>query len=342
MRCGTYEIGAQCIKRRHIVRGILCSRKGENILMIKPKALKSGATLGLVGPSGAIRTDDGLERSVALLEAMGYNVKVGVSAGARYGYLSGNDELRARDLNDMFKDDTVDAIICTKGGYGTPRILDLLDYEAARRHPKLFIGYSDITALLIAYGQYADMVTFHGPMPASCMINDFDEYSKEHFMRAISDAAPLGEICNCDGQTRTCLNGGRTCAPMVGGNLSLVTELLGTPYELDCRGRILLLEDVGERTYRLDGMLNHLRLAGKFEECAGVVFGDFTRCNSEPEGFGFTLDEVIRDIVLPCGKPVMGGLCAGHGKHKLTLPMGIAYELDADNCRLTALESALV
>lgn len=310
--------------------------------MIKPKALRPGDTIGLVGPSGAIRTDDGLERSVKLLEEMGYKVKVGESAGARYGYLSGTDEVRARDLNAMFMDDDVDAIVCTRGGYGTPRILDRLDFDAARKHPKLFLGYSDITALLIAYGKYADLVTFHGPMPSSCMVNGFDEYSQARFLRAISSTEPLDEMRNCACQKLTCLNEGVVTAPMVGGNLSLVEELLGTPYELDCRGKILFLEDVGERTYRLDGMLNHLRLAGKFEDCAGIVLGDFTNCTMEYANFSFTLDEILRDIVLPCGKPVLSGLCAGHGPHKQTLPMGINYELNATECRLTALESALV
>ena len=311
--------------------------------MNKPKAVKPGDTLGPVGPSGAIRTDDGLERAIKVLEDFGYNVKVGASAGARYGYLSGTDELRAKDLNDMFMDDEVDAIICTKGGYGTPRILDRLDFDAAKKHPKLFLGYSDITALLLAYGKYADLVTFHGPMPSSCMSNgDFDEYSKAHFLKAISSTEPLGEMRNCACQKLNCLNAGQVRAPMVGGNLSLVEETLGTPYEVDCRGKILFLEDVGERTYRLDGMLNHLRLAGKFDDCAGIVLGDFTNCTMEYENFSFTLDEILRDIVLPCGKPVMSGLCAGHGPHKLTLPMGIEYELNATECKLIALESALV
>ena len=198
--------------------------------MNKPKAVKPGDTLGLVGPSGAIRTDDGLERAIKVLKDFGYNVKVGASAGARYGYLSGTDELRARDLNDMFMDDEVDAIICTKGGYGTPRILDRLDFDAAKKHPKLFLGYSDITALLLAYGKYADLVTFHGPMPSSCMSNgDFDEYSKAHFLKAISSTEPLGEMRNCACQKLNCLNAGQVRAPMVGGNLSLVEETLGTP-----------------------------------------------------------------------------------------------------------------
>lgn len=312
--------------------------------MNKPKAVKPGATLGLVGPSGAIRTDDGLERAINVLRKYGYNVKVGASAGARYGYLSGTDDLRARDLNDMFMDDDVDGIICTRGGYGTPRILDKLDFDAAKNHPKLFLGYSDITALLVAYGKFSDLVTFHGPMPSSCMGygDDFDAYSRDNFLRAIASTEPLGEMRNCACQPLKCLNAGTVRAPMVGGNLSLVVETLGTPYEIDCRGKILFLEDVGERIYRLDGMLNHLRLSGKLEECAGIVLGDFTNCTAEYPNFCFTLDEVLRDLVLPCGKPVMSGLCAGHGPHKQTLPMGIEYELNATECRLTALEPALV
>ena len=313
--------------------------------MNKPKAVKPGDTLGLVGPSGAIRTDDGLERAIKVLKDFGYNVKVGASAGARYGYLSGTDELRAKDLNDMFMDDEVDAIICTKGGYGTPRILDRLDFDAAKKHPKLFLGYSDITALLLAYGKYADLVTFHGPMPSSCMSNgDFDEYSKAHFLKAISSTEPLGEMRNCACQKLNCLNAGQVRAPMVGGNLSLVEETLGTPYEVDCRGKILFLEDVGERPYRLDRNLTSLALAGKFRDCAGIILGTFTDCeeppHDDPSDSGviadstLTLQQIIEEVILPYKKPTLLNYRAGHMYPQSTLPMGAEISIDLTQKRI--------
>ena len=309
--------------------------------MQKPKALRRGDTLGLVGPSGAIRAENGLERAVAQLEELGFRVKVGESAGASYGYLSGSDELRARDLNAMFADDGVDGIICTKGGYGTPRILDRLDYDVARRNPKMLIGFSDITALHLAYGRCSELVTFHGPMPVSCMIGGFDEYSKAWFERVIFSDKPVGALRNCACQRLRCLQGGAAHGPLTGGNLSLICALMGTPWELEPDGKLLFIEDVGESAYRIDRMLTQLRLAGVFERCAGVIFGDFADCPDGPEGLGLTLDQVIADIVLPSGKPVLAGLCAGHGPHRLTLPLGIEYALDADALRLEALESAV-
>lgn len=307
--------------------------------MLYGKRLQKGDTIGFVGPSGSIRTAGSLEKSVAIAEKLGFKVKLGESCGQVYGYLSGTDEVRARDVNAMFRDDEVDAIFCVKGGYGTMRMLDQLDYKAVKANPKIFLGYSDITAMHIAYLEKSGLVTFHGPMPASCWVDDMDEFSFQSLLQMMMEPQIGQMIRNPEGFEAHTVNPGCAEGMLVGGNLSLIDGLIGTPYELDTKGRILFLEDIGEKTYRLDHMLTHLRLAGKFDDCAGIVLGTFVDCPVEFPDFGFTLEEIVRDIVQPCGKPVFMGLQAGHCSPKLTLPLGVHCRMNADNCSIELLES---
>lgn len=310
--------------------------------MQKAKKLKFGDTIGLIAPSGAVRTEGAIEKAVAETKRMGFNVKLGKSAGQKYGYLSGSDEIRAQDINDMFADDEVDAIICLRGGYGATRILDRLDYEMIKKHPKIFVGFSDITALHIALLNQCDLVTFHGPMAASnwsgSPLNDF---SRASMYRTLMHAAPAGDLDNPPEYPRQTVNPGQAEGVLVGGNLMLIASSLGTPWEIDTKGRILFIEEVGERTYCVDRMLTQLRLAGKFDDCAGVVFGDFADCPIEYPEFGLSLEEIIRDVVAPCGKPVFTGLRCGHCTPSLTLPFGVKCRMDAAKCTLTVLESAV-
>lgn len=311
--------------------------------MICGKKLKFGDTLGLIAPSGAVRTEGAIERAVAETERMGFKVKLGESAGQKYGYLSGTDEVRARDINRMFADDEVDAIVCLRGGYGAMRILDQLDYELIAKHPKIFMGFSDITALHIALLEKCGLVTFHGPMAAANWAGKpLDDFSRDSMYRALMNAEPAGELVNPPEYPRQTVNPGKAEGQLVGGNLMLIASSLGTPWELDTKDRIIFIEEVGERTYCVDRMLTQLRLAGKFRDCAGVVFGDFADCPIEYPEFGLTLEEIIRDVVAPCGKPVFTGLRCGHCSPKLTLPFGVRARLDADQCTLTVLESAVM
>ena len=311
--------------------------------MLYGKKLMPGATIGFIGPSGAVRTEGAIERAVAETEKMGFRVKLGESCGQAYGYLSGNDALRARDVNRMFADDEVDAVFCLKGGYGVMRMLDLIDYDLIAAHPKIFVGYSDITALHIALLQKCGLVTFHGPMPVSNWSDGpLNDFSRESLFSALMNPVPIGDIANPEGYARECVVPGEAEGELVGGNLSLIVGLLGTPYELDTRGRILFIEDVGEKTYALDRMLTHLRLAGKFEDCAGIVLGDFKNCEVEYPDFGFTLEEIVRDVIVPSGKPVFSGFQSGHCTPKITLPFGVRCRMDAEKCTLTALEAAVL
>lgn len=307
------------------------------------KRLQPGDTIGLIAPSGACRVPGAVEHAVEGTKRMGFNVKVGESCHARYGYLAGTDEVRARDVNRMFTDDEVDAIICIRGGYGAARILDRLDYSAIAAHPKIFVGFSDVTALHLALQKECQLVTFHGPMAISGWADHpLDDFSRDSLFAAIADPSPMGALVNPPEYPRATVNPGVCEGPLVGGNLSLLTSTIGSPWEVDARGRILFIEDIGERTYCLDRMLTQLRLAGKFDECAGVVFGDFADCPIEYPDYGLTLEEIIRDVVAPCGKPIFTGLRCGHCTPKLTLPFGVRCRLDADACTLTVLEGAVL
>ena len=310
--------------------------------MIYGKKLKFGDTLGFIAPSGAVRTEGAIERAVQETERMGFKVKLGESAGKKYGYLSGTDELRARDINAMFADDEVDAIVCLRGGYGAMRLLDKIDYDLIARHPKIFVGFSDITALHIALLNRCGLATFHGPMAAANWAGKpLDDFSRDSMYRSLMNAVPAGELSNPPEYPRQMVNPGQAEGLLVGGNLMLIASSLGTPWEIDTKGRIIFIEEVGERTYCVDRMLTQLRLAGKFDECAGVVFGDFTDCPVEYPEFGLTLEEIIRDVVAPCGKPIFTGLRCGHCTPKLTLPFGVKCRMDAEKCTLTVLESAV-
>ncbi len=310
--------------------------------MIYGKKLKFGDTLGFIAPSGAVRTEGAIEKAVQETERMGFKVKLGISAGQKYGYLSGTDDIRAQDINAMFADDEVDAIVCLRGGYGAMRILDKLDYDLIAKHPKIFMGFSDITALHIALLEKCGLATFHGPMAAANWAGKpLDDFSRESMYRALMNAEPAGELTNPPEYPKQTVNPGQAEGLLVGGNLMLIASSLGTPWEINTKGRIIFIEEVGERTYCVDRMLTQLRLAGKFEDCAGVVFGDFADCPVEYPEFGLTLEEIIRDVVAPCGKPVFTGLRCGHCSPKLTLPFGVKCRMDADKCTLTVLESAV-
>lgn len=309
--------------------------------MIKSKVLKKGSSIGLVAPSSPVTVDNGLERSIEVLKRQGFQVVVGDSCSQSYGYLSGSDEVRAADINKMFQDKSIDGIFCLKGGYGTPRILDLLNYEEIKKNPKVFIGYSDITAIHVALNKICKLITFHGPMAASDMIGEFDNFSMESYFKAITIAEPLGELSNPPGMDIKCMVKGKATGQVIGGNLSLLAATIGTPYEIDAKGKILFIEEISEATYRVDRMLTQLRLSGKLQECEGIIIGNFRDCLPESEDFDLTLEEVFHDIILPLQKPTIFNFMAGHCTPKITVPMGVEGILDADCCKFTLIESAL-
>ena len=308
--------------------------------MIKPKALKFGDTIGVIAPASPT-TEERVKKAHDKLIEMGFKVKMGKSPYERYGYLSGSDAIRAEDVNEMFRDKEVDGIICLRGGYGTPRILGLLDYETIKSNPKVFVGYSDITALHIAFTQICNLVTYHGPMVSSDMIGDFSDFSKDKLFRVIMNNESIGEIRNPKGEEIITINGGIAEGTIIGGNLSLIVDTIGTPYEIDVKGKILFIEEIGEEPYNIDRMFNQLRLAGILEDTNGIILGDFNNCVSEEHDENLTLEQVIEDHIKPIGKPTIYNLQAGHCEPMVTLPFGVKARLDADKKELIILENSV-
>ncbi|HHW27903.1 MAG TPA: LD-carboxypeptidase [Firmicutes bacterium] len=308
--------------------------------MIKPKALKFGDTLGLIAPASNT-TEENVQKSIKKLVELGFKVREGKSLYKRHGFLAGDDQTRAQDINEMFADPEVDGIICIRGGTGAPRILELLDYDVIKKNPKVFIGYSDITVLHIAFNQICNLVTFHGPMVSSNMIDDFDDYSKEGLFRLIMDPDAYGKLENPEGEEIVTINSGIGIGQLAGGCLALVCSTLGTPYEIDTKGKILVLEDLGEEPYKVDRMLNQLRLAGKLQEANGIILGTFE--DSAPKG-GYQdsqpMEEVFDDHLKRLGVPAIYNLRIGHCKPVMTIPLGVYAKLDADKKEIHLLENA--
>lgn len=303
--------------------------------LLRPRRLQRGMTVGLVTPASNVWEDEDIRFACDVVASLGFKVKEGQNLYQRTQYLAGPDEARAADFNAMFADPDVDAVFCLRGGYGTPRILPLIDYENIRRNPKVLLGYSDITALLNAIYHRSGVITFHGPIAAQ----NFTEYTLGEFSKVLMHGehpVPLGAPPPFDrapGRVEdknriTRFVGGRARGRLIGGNLTLLTTLLGTPFEPDFRNKILFLEDVGEAPYRVDRMLTQLWLAGKLQQVAGIVFGKFTE--AKVEGNSFSMEHVLRERCLNLGVPVVRGLMIGHVEDQTVVPVGAMAELDGD------------
>ncbi|MBQ7156148.1 MAG: LD-carboxypeptidase [Synergistaceae bacterium] len=290
----------------------------------------SAEYIGVVSPASCINRDE-IEAAIRLLEAHDYKVKLGEYVFAENGYLAGTDQQRADDINAMFRDDEVKMILCTRGGYGAARILDLLDYEMIAQNPKPLIGYSDITALHIVLGEKCGLTTIHGPMlPSLLRPNLASDYTVENFFRGIAGEYPSGEIPMPEGKTLKAVVPGRAEGIIRGGNLTLIASLVGTPYELRGDGALLFLEEVGEKPYRIDRMLNQLWQSGLFDRVNGILLGDFVNCEA-PEGVAgtFSLEDVLKHYAELSGKPVLSGIPAGHGEYNMFLPLGVYARMEA-------------
>lgn len=308
--------------------------------MIKPPVIKKGDMIGVIAPASP-SGDERREKAKLALEEMGFSVKMGRSCYYKCGYLAGSDELRAQDINTMFADSEVKGIICLRGGYGTLRILNKLDYELIKNNPKVFMGYSDITAIHIALNQKCKLVTFHGPMVESNMADGLDEFSYNSFFTAALTNEPIGEIQNPSDETIKCLIPGICSGKIVGGNLALIAAGLGTPYEIDTKGKLLFLEDIDEKPYRVDRMLTQLSLAGKLRDANGIILGDWKNCEADTIETQ-TLAEVFQDILTAAGKPTVYNLRSGHCRPMITLPLGVECIMHAKEGKLFVNESAVV
>ncbi|PKL24547.1 MAG: LD-carboxypeptidase [Spirochaetae bacterium HGW-Spirochaetae-3] len=315
--------------------------------MIKPRRLKKGATIRVVSPASGMWARSELWRGIEGIEALGFNVQTGASAFRNKHYLAGEDEERARDLMDAFVDPDVDAILCSQGGYGSARLFSLLDFSAVAANPKPFVGYSDITALHLMFGRLSGLVTFHGPNAAGFEQGYLTEYTRVAWEAAVEGEAPIGSIsmANPDGYLLK-VTGGVAEGPIVGGNLTLVCASLGTPFEIDTRGKLLFFEELDTEPWIMDHMITQLANAGKLRDAAGIVIGDCRDCEPRKLDPGFhnqcSFEDVIFDLLKPVGKPLIYGLPLGHGKDKATLPLGIGARLDATAGTLTLLEAATI
>jgi len=352
-----------------------------------PAALSKGSTVGIVAPASGVIPDE-IKGGVKSLESLGCTVVLGKSIyRGSAGYLAASDEVRAAEFMEFVRRKDIDAIVCARGGYGTMRMLHLIDFDEICRNPKIIMGYSDITVLLNAIFQRCNLVTFHGPVAAG----EFDEFTRDSVVKTLFTKNYLADISlpidtpttpvdsaqtakSTTKQTKfskdkpgrqekprtatiasddaitysdsllfTIGKGGVAQGQLVGGNLTMLCSTLGTPFEVDTRGKILFLEDVNEEPYRIDRMLTHLWLAGKLQVAAGIVLGKFHR--SEPSGEllpSYNLEEVFRSRFEPLQIPVVGNFQFGHIRAKLTLPVGAVAELDADTKTLSILEKPVV
>lgn len=311
-------------------------------MRIKPRALRSGDRIAIVGP-GSAAPEEKLVKGAESLGGLGFEPVFGKTCFLKRGFMAGPDEARLADLHWAFSDPSIQGIMCLRGGNGSGRLLPFLDMDLVAANPKPFVGYSDITVFHTVFGQRGNFVTFHGPMATvEFSSKGAKALTRDSFLEAMTSTEPLGVLG--DASTGIVpLAGGHAAGEIVGGNLALVCSTLGTPYELDTQGKVLFIEDINEQPYSVDRMLTHLRNAGKLAAAAAVVLGDFI--NAEPvspgPGDSLTLDEVFADHLPHLGIPVIRGLRCGHGPLNITLPLGIRVEVDGDGACLTALEAAL-
>lgn len=310
------------------------------IRLIRPPRLAPGDTVAVVSPASPPSGRRLLALGQKRLAALGLQSAPGPHVLSERGYLAGSDEERLGDLEAAFRDPGVKAIFCSRGGYGVARFLDAFDPSLARRHPKALIGFSDITVLHLAL-QKAGLVSFWGPMP--CTGSGWTPFSVRALKRALMSAAPVGRVPFTRERRARVLRPGIGQGPITGGTLSLLASSLGTAYEVETRGRVVFIEDVGEEPYRVDRLMTQLVSAGKLSDAAGIAVGLFTDAEPRhsPGKRTLTLEEVVADRLLPLGVPILANVAVGHVPNQLTLPYGVEARLDARAKTLEILESAV-
>ncbi len=320
---------------------------------IKPAPLEIGDTIAFIAPAGNLNQER-MTLAKQRLEEMGFIIKQPDDLFRQYGYLAGTDERRAQEIMDAFTDPDVKAIFPGTGGYGTTRILDRLDYKTIRKNPKILIGFSDITGLHLAINRKAGLVTFHTPNPQYGLGSEtnLSDFSAKYFWRALLKSSYYDDQGNRltpgwtydfpkDVPAPKTLATGTARGRLIGGNASLVAPTMGTPYEIQTKGKILFLEDVREAPYRIDRYLSNLKLAGKLDQLNGVILGKFTQADkSEDHHSEFSMKDVFEQYFGDLGIPVVYDFPAGHYKYNATLPIGAMVELEAteDGCKITVLE----
>ncbi len=313
----------------------------RSLPVIKPRRLSEGGTIGVVAPGSPPLSDESVHKGISNLEKKGFRVRPGASIESKRGYLAGSDEERVADLHSMFQDTTVEAIIAVRGGYGCARLLPLIDYELIKRNPKLFIGYSDITALQCALYKRTRLITFAGPMVAADFGNDIDPDTENFFWSLIMNGRTNVELSFNHSFESLSVNREFT-GPVLGGNLSIIGSLMGTPYLPDLTGAVLALEEIGEAPYRIDRMINQLKLGSVFRNLSGIILGQFTNCVQDNDRPTLTIDEVFGDYFSSMRFSVIKSVPFGHEKQKVTLPIGAFIRYDPERQSLSLLEAPVL
>lgn len=324
--------------------------KSSSIPIHKPARLSPGDKVGLVAPAFLI-TDNDLRLSIERVKQLRLEPVYPDTILRRYGYFSGTDKERASDFNNMISNPEIKGIIFTNGGYGCARILDLIDYDLIRRNPKLIIGFSDSTALLNSIYKRTGLITFHGPISRTI----HRDYNKMQFECIAMNPAHTYTIESAENDLqksvkdktleRYVITPGKTRGKLVGGNLTLICSMIGTPYEIDLKDKIVMIEDVGEEPYRIDRMLTQLIACDALTKAAGIAFGVCKRCDKSEKSVApnsFTLRQVVEERIKPLNIPAVYGLSFGHNENNFTFPIGLNAELDTQKMTITLLENAVV
>lgn len=314
--------------------------------IIKPKRLKLGDTLGVIAPSSGLPPHV-YEKAIKNLKDLGFKLKIGKHCQKINGYLAGTDAERLEDLHWAFSDPEVDAVWCLRGGYGATRLLPHIDFKLIKKHPKILIGYSDITALHLAIFQETGLITFHGPVGTS----DYNDYTKGHVLNTLMNPTPQYKVeLSAENQKKesnlfktAVIAPGKCHGQLIGGNLTLLSAMAGTPFGMkDLKGKILFMEDIDERPYRIDRMLVQLLQSHNLKDCAGIALGVFEGCNPKTDENSLSLMDCFKDLLGGLGIPVFYGLSFGHISNQFTLPVGIEAEMDTEGGTLTLLEAGVL
>lgn len=308
--------------------------------MIKPTHLKDGDRIALIAPSSPISKEK-LKMSIESIEFLNLEPVVFPSCTMKHGYLAGSDIDRARDINNAFADSSINGVFCVRGGYGVTRLLNLLDYKMIMRNPKVFLGYSDITGLHIVFNTICCMTTILSTMPSRGW-NTLDPLTLESLIENLFYSKPVCLAPPVEGELIETIYPGNAEGIIIGGNLSLLAATLGSPYEVDTKGKILFIEDVDEKHYKIDKGLTALALAGKFSDCAGIILGTWADCDDYdiPPEDNLTLTQIFNEVVKPFKKPTINNFRSGHIYPQITIPLGIRTRLDATHGTVTFLGSA--
>jgi len=309
---------------------------------LKPKKLLKGDLIGIISPASSPDDLTLIESGVKYIEGFGYQTILGKNVGKIRGYLAGTDAERVDDIHQMFGDKKVKAIFCLRGGYGAFRLLDKIDYKVIRNNPKIFVGFSEITALQMAFLQKANLITFAGPMVIPNFSKEVSSYTEENFWRLITSSKKPGNVIFPDKDNLVAITPGVAEGNVIGGNLAVFNSLLGTKYLPDLKNKILLIEDISEPPYKIDRMLNHLRLNKVFKKLKGITLGSFVDCNETDEKKKtLSLDEVFQHYFGDLKIPVVKNFSHIHIKDFVSVPMGIKLKLNANKRTIEFLESGV-